>query len=461
MINNTPLCVLVIEDDPDTQANIRDILELDGHRCIAALTLAGALRRENWGEIQVILLDRRLPDGNAEDALPRLRELAPYVPVVVVTGYPDVEGVIGALREGAHDYLLKPINPEALRASLRRIAELHESEQRFRVLFEKSLDAMLVADDDGCFRMVNSAACQLLGYPPEQLLTMQVGDLPGEGSEELRHFQDYVSQGKERGNFEFFRPDGEKRIAEYAAVEIAPGYHLSILRDVTERLRLEQEVCKAVEEEKTRIGRDLHDGVGSQLSGIGLIVGALNRKLRVGEPVDASETEIISKYLGEAMIQVRQLSHELCSVEDGPGSLEEGLGNLAHKIHLASALCCRFVGPEEAPSTLDRTTANHLYRIAQEAVHNAIKYSSAKHLTIQFGKKKSGTLDLAIEDDGKGFDITEASCRDGIGLHTMQYRARAIGGDLTIESAPGKGTRIRCRAPVSYEEGCKTPRCTC
>lgn len=212
MINNTPLCVLVIEDDPDTQANIRDILELDGHRCIAALTLAQALGRENWKEIQVILLDRRLPDGKAEEVLPRLRELAPYVPIVVVTGYPDVQGAIRALREGAHDYLLKPINPDALRASLRRIAELHESEQRFRVLFEKSLDAMLVADDDGCFRMVNSAACRLLGYPHERLLTMQVGALPGTGSEEAKHFQDYLSKGRERGDFEFFRPDGEKRI---------------------------------------------------------------------------------------------------------------------------------------------------------------------------------------------------------------------------------------------------------
>ncbi len=121
--SDSELDILVIEDDPDTQANLRDILELDSHRVECVGTLALAAGRRAWEDISVVLLDRKLPDGMAEEFLPRLKELAPEAEVIVVTGYSDVEGAITALRRGAADYILKPINPDVLRASLARTVE--------------------------------------------------------------------------------------------------------------------------------------------------------------------------------------------------------------------------------------------------------------------------------------------------------------------------------------------------
>lgn len=123
------LRILVIEDDADTRLNLCDILELDGHLVDTAATATEALARSDWEEISAILLDRKLPDGSAQELLPRLRELAPQASIMVVTGFADLDGAILALRHGAEDYLLKPINPDLLRASLMRIAERGRARQ--------------------------------------------------------------------------------------------------------------------------------------------------------------------------------------------------------------------------------------------------------------------------------------------------------------------------------------------
>jgi len=147
----TPLDILVVDDDADTRANLCDILELDGHRVATAATAAEVLGRDDWPRFAAVLLDRRLPDGTAEELLPRLRERAPEAAVLIVTGHADLQGAIAALRQGAADYILKPINPDALRASLARIAEHHRlatakerSEAAFRTLVEAAPSMIVI-----------------------------------------------------------------------------------------------------------------------------------------------------------------------------------------------------------------------------------------------------------------------------------------------------------------------------
>src|SRR4051794_12499964 len=93
-----PLHVLVIDDDADTRSNLSDILELDDYRVSTAGTAAEALARNNWDQLSAIILDRKLPDGSAEELLPRLRLLAPQAAVIIVTGYADVQGAVAAIR---------------------------------------------------------------------------------------------------------------------------------------------------------------------------------------------------------------------------------------------------------------------------------------------------------------------------------------------------------------------------
>lgn len=171
------LDVLIVEDDADTRSNLRDILELDCHRVDAASSIAEALARARWRKYSAILLDRRLPDGTAEELLPRLRELAPQASVLIVTGFADLQGVIAALRAGASDYILKPIHAEALRLSLERIAERQRlaldkerSEIAFRSLVEAAPCLVVILRPDQRAAYFSHYAEELTGFQRREVL---------------------------------------------------------------------------------------------------------------------------------------------------------------------------------------------------------------------------------------------------------------------------------------------------
>ncbi len=128
-----PFRVLVIDDDPDTRENLWDILELDGYAVESVGSAAETFVDREWARYGAILLDRRLPDASAESILPRLRTLAPDAAVMIVTGYADVQSAIVALRYGAADYIVKPIDPGELRTRLARIAEQQRVRQELQV----------------------------------------------------------------------------------------------------------------------------------------------------------------------------------------------------------------------------------------------------------------------------------------------------------------------------------------
>jgi PAS domain S-box-containing protein len=167
-----PLDILVIEDDEDTRINLRDLLEMHGHRVELAGTAASALGRDDLERFAAVILDRRLPDGEADELLPQLRAKAPGADVIVVTGYSDLQGAIAALRQGAADYILKPLNPELLRASLarsigrRRLAQAKErSDAVFRHLVEAAECLIVIFRADRSIVYFSPYAERLTGYP--------------------------------------------------------------------------------------------------------------------------------------------------------------------------------------------------------------------------------------------------------------------------------------------------------
>jgi two-component system, LuxR family, sensor kinase FixL len=170
-MGGSPMDILVIEDDADTRANLRDILELDDHRVSLAGSAAEAMARDDWPGYAAIILDRRLPDATAERLMPRLKAAAPDAAVIVVTGYADLQGAIAALRQGASDYLLKPLNAELLRTSLARIAERRQlalakerSEATFRHLVEAAECMIVILRPDHSIVYFSPFAEVLTGY---------------------------------------------------------------------------------------------------------------------------------------------------------------------------------------------------------------------------------------------------------------------------------------------------------
>lgn len=155
---HAPHRVLVVEDDRDARENLRQVLELDGLTVDTAATAAEALGRSDWPEVDAVVLDRLLPDADTRDLLPRLRRLAPDAAVVIVTGSSDLEGAIEALRLGAADYILKPVNPDSLRLRIGRVID-----QRRLARAKERSDAVVR-------ELVEVAECMILTLRPDHTI---------------------------------------------------------------------------------------------------------------------------------------------------------------------------------------------------------------------------------------------------------------------------------------------------
>jgi PAS domain S-box-containing protein len=209
MTDASGLRILVVEDDPDTRANLCDILDLDGYDPVPAGTAAEALDRADWNSYAAILLDWRLPDARGETLLPQLRHRAPDAAVIVSTGVGGLEGAVVALRHGAADYITKPVDAELLRASIRRVAEQRRlklekarSEAAFRGLVEAAGSMILIFRPDGRIAYVNPFGEQLIGYTCEEVLNRDCIELLVEGDRHRtarERMQRVMSNGPERG----------------------------------------------------------------------------------------------------------------------------------------------------------------------------------------------------------------------------------------------------------------------
>jgi PAS domain-containing protein/ActR/RegA family two-component response regulator/two-component sensor histidine kinase len=212
--------------------------------------------------------------------------------------------------------------------------------------------------------------------------------------------------------------------------------------DITQRKLIERELLRVSDAEKNRIGSDLHDGLGQYLTGISCLSAALRDKLSSQARSEAEEAATISSLVQEAIAQTRALARGLCPVQLETAGLDTALEDLTYQVQRLHGLDCRFVSSGPMPPC-DSTVALHLYRIAQEAINNAVKHSGARTITVTLDFSKENKV-LRIEDDGCGFD-PEVKHSPSSGLQLMPYRAAMIGGTLTIVSQPSAGTQVECR----------------
>jgi signal transduction histidine kinase len=216
---------------------------------------------------------------------------------------------------------------------------------------------------------------------------------------------------------------------------------LSLVQSENERKRLEQEILETSDKEMHRIGHDLHDGVGQQLTALSLFASGLQKEVEAHAPQLVEPCKRISTELREAIQQVRVLSHGLSPVSLEENGLVEALRKLAAGMR-SPDLNCEFTDSSEIEIS-DSHIAAQFYRIGQEAVTNAARHSGARQINISF-KATPALAELEVRDDGGGFSLPDLNGKAGLGLRAMKYRADVIGATLHIDSAPGKGTRILC-----------------
>lgn len=324
-----------------------------------------------------------------------------------------------------------------------------ENEARLRAIINTVVDGIITIDERGLMESVNPAAERIFGYKARELVGRNISLLmPAPFSRQHDgYLQRYLRTRRARiigigREVVGLRKDGTTFPLDLAVSEWRQGRQrmfTGVVRDITERKRAEQAIAAVSENERRRFGSELHDGLGQQLTGVALLCKALQSKLAKQEHPAAAEAGDIAQLAGQTLNELKRQAHGLYPVELERHGLTAALEELAANHRLRFGVRCQFAAQGQIPA-LDTTTALQVYRIAQEAVHNAIKHGQAKGIAVRLERLES-MMSLHVEDDGVGLPARRQP--SGMGLTIMKHRAAALGGALEIGPGAERGTQVR------------------
>jgi PAS domain S-box-containing protein len=329
--------------------------------------------------------------------------------------------------------------------SARRAGEdaLRASEAMLRSIADSSPDFIAIIDPDLRIRFVNRA---LRGEPPERIVGRPAIDYAQDPEDFSQRLRGVLASGRAlRFESPGMREDGSEGVFEHRVGPVLDGSRITgvILysTDITERRALEREILEISNREQRRIGSDLHDGLGQELTGIALMLGGLTQTVRRGTMPKATELRELTALVSGAIEQTRTLARGLSPVALDGGGLVHALRALVARVREMYGLDVRFRSRISPRVTLDAAATGHLYRIAQESLTNAARHAAADTVLVQLNVR-GRRVALAVSDDGRGL---VPGAGNGVGLKIMRYRANMLGGELLIGPRPnGKGTRVTC-----------------
>ncbi len=322
-----------------------------------------------------------------------------------------------------------------------------------RVL-ENMVEGVLVYDDHDRITFTNHALDAMFGYARGELIgqsTFGLNPFPPETSariaKEIRHhLETHASLEREYINR---RKDGSEFVSESRVSRLqidGQWRQVAVVQDVTKRKWMEKEILEVSDREQRRIGQDLHDGLCQLLTGTTFAIKTLEQKLQAASSPAATEAGEIAELLRRANVEARNIARGLHPLELDAGGLVAALHELAFNVQGLFNVDCRF-HCEQPIDLADKGKAIHVYRIAQEAVNNALKHSQAKHIGITL-TPSDGNVTLTVDDDGVGLP-EQFKGSTGMGLNIMAYRARMIGGSLQVHSGDKRGIIVSLVYPGS------------
>ena len=458
---------LVVEDNPGDFTLVEEFLreEFPNPTIIHAANfkLAAQILQSEENVFDLILLDLTLPDSSGQSLITEMLQIA-SCPIIILTGYADVDFSINSISQGILDYLLKDdLNATMLYKSInyaierkKTNTELRESEKRYSDLFNASPQPMWVFDIVTLlFIQVNHAAISHYGYSEEEFLSMTILDIrpPGEKLKPIEIIDRVMSEKEDnhKGSFRHRKKSGEIIEVEIYSNPIVVNnrkYRSVIAIDVTEKKSFDHAITKAIiktqEDERYEIGGELHDNVCQILVSSRITLGMLKDSLPPSSMLwfDQSEKNIVL-----ALDEIRNLSHRLAPAFFDETTLEEAFKKLFSTFNIAAKYEIFLQFDEAVKKTpISLEIELNLYRILQEQLRNILNHARATSIAVSVTVIDE-ILHMKVTDNGVGFDAKKV--KNGIGLANMRRRAELFSGNFEIASLAGDGCTITVDIPLT------------
>ncbi|MFO7846680.1 MAG: response regulator [Balneolaceae bacterium] len=457
--------LLIIEDNPGDYVLIEEYLNSNGlhHRLEHAQNFREAERITHKSEsgFDAVLLDLNLPDLEGEKLIKATMEMVNPAPVIILTGYSDMQFSIKSLSMGISDYILKDkLSSHNLWKSIRYSIErksmyqkLRYSEQRYRDLFEHNPSPMIIWEIDS--RKIidcNGAAVQKYGYSKKQFTTLTVDDLQLEEGLKLQNASPLNAKldreqaptpnkvwrhRKKNGEIIFVESSGHQ--IEYRGRNCS----LVLLNDVTDTIAMQEmmleSAIKAEEEERNRIANELHDSVLQQMVACGMFTQNLHDKVN-GAPELKEDVAKLHSLIRDVITEARDMSHNLKPAHFETSTFPELIIQLSRQLTRDSGVEFKVKNFLDDEFEMEIHTKTNLYRVLQELCTNVIKHSGGEQVVISFEIVDSRFY-LTVQDDGVGYrEKSEES--SGIGLKNVKSRIYRIGGEIEFADANPNGLQV-------------------
>lgn len=375
---------------------------------------------------------------------------------IKITTQEGEERIVNAKNIPVYDQNLMISTVVDVTAQFNAEQRLAESEHNYRLLFQKSPLPMWIYDPETLsFIEVNNAAVKHYGYSRKEFHGMTLLDIRPE--EERKKFksrkesEDFFSN--KAGEWKHLKKSGEVISVLITGSSIdyfGKDYRLILVNDITEQKKAEEMVLASLVEgenkERARIARELHDGLGQYLAAANMNLDALQSEM---ENLDQRKQKQFMKgltLLKHAVTETAQISRNLLPRVVDDYGLALAIKSLVDSYSNSTETDITYYENLDELE-LDRNIELNLYRIAQESLSNAVKYAQATKINVQLIKDELDLI-LTIDDNGKGFDSSADGFSGGLGLQTIKTRTGALGGELEIDSKPGKGTFIHVIVPI-------------
>ncbi len=499
--------VLVVDDEKSIRMALSAFLRRAGHEVTTAASAEESFAQLASHQFDVLLVDIVMPRVSGLDLLDHVHREGIDVEVVVITGEPNVDTAIQALKRGAFDYLRKPVTGDevcrvvvraagakALRDENRRLSEdnrrhaehleemvtartaaLQESEERFRRIFEHGPLGMALVDEEHRPVRSNLTLRQMLGYSEAELCARPLSDLIHPDDRDRAESLTRALMDRELPSYQFEerlqRRDGTWLWAGVTATVIRDEqgrvlHGLRMVEDISQRKAAEVELhdyreqlrslasrlALAEEQERRRIAMDLHDVAAQNLA---------LAMMGLRELQESAEDDEVSERIGRlhglietTALELRSLSGTLSPPMLYTIGLEAALETLAAKLEAELGIEFRFED-DGLSKELGHDARTTLYRCAAELLANVSRHAQASRVTVSI-RRAGPSVEVQVRDNGRGFDASRVGTtmkeHGGFGLFSVRERMRALGGSATIRSAPGQGTTTVLLMPADTDD---------